>query len=777
MNWKNVLLIFAREVRDQIRDRRTLFMIIVLPLILYPAMGIGMFQMTTMFREQARNVVVLGVKDLPQNENLSLFENNRFRKKYFKIASDANKLLIVPDNDLDRATSEEHKMIEAAKEIRDKMKKQPERMRKEELEKFNRNISRLLNDNNIQVILVIPEGFSKQLSELTERVKSGKHSTDRPEEYSRPIMIYNNADEKSKIAYQRIREVLGQWEKKILEYRMKLADLPEQVARPVDLELLDVAAKTQLSANFWSKLFPALLVIMAVTGAFYPAVDLAAGEKERGTMETLLICPASRTEIVIGKFFTVMAFSMSTAILNLLSMGMTGKIMFSMVGAQTMNSAMGLEPPSMIAMLWVGVIMIPLAALFSALCLALATFARSSKEGQYYLTPLLMVTMGATVFCLSPAIEIEPFYSVLPIVGATLLLKELLASAGSHEALLYVIPVLATSIGYSAIALWWAIEQFRNENILFREAERFNLKVWMKHLVKNKERTPTFAEGVVCFVVIMFAQFAAMKVFASSLAGATTAERPLIMTKLLMIQQLAFIAAPALIMGIILTSHFRSTFRVKMPRVRDLGIAFALALFIHPLTLELGTFLSKNFFPKLPESIAEQLAAMSNPHQSIFLILAAFALAPAICEELAFRGFILSGFSSNGRLGIAIILSSMAFGIFHIIPQQVFNAALLGFVLGLITIRSNSLFPAMLFHFTNNTLAILHGRWSASKFLVSDYPVLDFFLLQKDGSIRYDWPLLVVSGILTFFLLRLLIRDKSKESEQTWPTPQLQKAT
>jgi len=68
----------------------------------------------------------------------------------------------------------------------------------------------------------------------------------------------------------------------------------------------------QMSANVWSKLFPSLLVIMALTGAFYPAVDLGAGEKERERWRTLLICPATRTEIVLGKFLTVMLFSAST---------------------------------------------------------------------------------------------------------------------------------------------------------------------------------------------------------------------------------------------------------------------------------------------------------------------------------------------------------------------------------------------------------------------------------------------------------------------------------
>ncbi len=105
---------------------------------------------------------------------------------------------------------------------------------------------------------------------------------------------------------------------------------------------------------------------MAVTGAFYPAVDLAAGEKERGTMETLLICPASRTEIVLGQIFTVMLFSISTAILNLISMGLTSKYLASIANAGAFAKIGSLQPPPMASLLWIAVGLIPLAGLFVA---------------------------------------------------------------------------------------------------------------------------------------------------------------------------------------------------------------------------------------------------------------------------------------------------------------------------------------------------------------------------------------------------------------------------
>ena len=132
--------------------------------------------------------------------------------------------------------------------------------------------------------------------------------------------------------------MLQSWERRILQAELKAASLPETLPTPIQIEDVDLAAREQLSANLWSKLFPALLVIMALTGAFYPAIDLCAGEKERGTMETLLICPASRTEIVLGKFLTVLLFSVTTALLNLSSLGFTGKYMVSLAGGGAMSN-------------------------------------------------------------------------------------------------------------------------------------------------------------------------------------------------------------------------------------------------------------------------------------------------------------------------------------------------------------------------------------------------------------------------------------------------------
>ena len=765
MTFRNIGLIFRREVADQLRDRRTLFMVAVLPVLLYPALGIGMVQMTVLFSEQPRTVVILGADQLPSPD---LLDGSHFARKWFHNSDDAEKLVVVtdvvsreakPSTPLrvaaNQGTATTERMLSTAERMRELINERrglakpgvdPDADKRRE--EIRDELAALFAGSGIQVLIVVPDDFRSNLDQWRESL--ARREIESTGDFPRPVILQNSADEKSLIAHARVMEAIHSWEREILLLQLKQSGLPESLPTPINPGEIDLAAQEQLSANLWSKLFPALLVIMALTGAFYPAIDLCAGEKERGTMETLLICPASRTEIVLGKFLTVMLFSMATALLNLSSLGFTGKYMASLAGGGAMSKFGDVALPPLSSLVWVLVMLVPLSTLFSALCLAFATFARSSKEGQYYLTPLLMVTMGLTVFCLSPAVELQPFYSVMPVMGPALLLKGLLKGQDVGGDLIhYAFPVLITSIGYSVVALWWAIDQFSGEEVLFREAERFDLRLWVRHLLRDKESTPTFAEAVFCFVLIMLLQFAALRVMQSSLAASAGEHRELLMLQLLIIQQLTIIATPALFMGVLLVADLRKTFLIHMPRVGHLLAAMLLAMALHPLSLELSAALSW-FFPPLPKSVRDLMGALSTDQIPLWLVLLAFAAAPAVCEEIAFRGFLLSGFRRTGRTALAIVLSSLLFGIMHMIPQQVFNAALLGLVLGFIAVRSDSLLPGIAFHFCYNGLEVLRNRYGGE---APTHGAWRYFFAYGDGSLRYEPLLLTACGILAIGLL------------------------
>lgn len=188
-----------------------------------------------------------------------------------------------------------------------------------------------------------------------------------------------------------------------------------------------------------------------------------------------------------------------------------------------------------------------------------------------------------------------------------------------------------------------------------------------------------------------------------------------------------------------------------------------LPVLIHPLSVEVLSELQW-FFGELPPEVAKPLAAMSDEKLPMWFVLLAAAAAPGFCEEVAFRGFMLSGLARRGRVLLAVVLSSAAFGIMHMIPQQVFNASLVGLVIGCLAVRSNSLLPCFAFHFINNALGVFHGRYGKA---LPKSGWLDPFFAIDDGALRYRWPTLVICIGLAAPILVWLFRPLFARQPET----------
>ena len=159
---------------------------------------------------------------------------------------------------------------------------------------------------------------------ISRRTDESKNAIEAIEAIPQPTIYFNGADDKSRLAHSRIESALRRWVDAVGERMLRDGNLPVIAARPFEIKPADVAPPEHAQAALWSKILPFVLFIWALTGAFYPAIDLCAGEKERGTLETLLSSPAERSEIVTGKLLTIMLFSVATSVFNLVSMGVTG---------------------------------------------------------------------------------------------------------------------------------------------------------------------------------------------------------------------------------------------------------------------------------------------------------------------------------------------------------------------------------------------------------------------------------------------------------------------
>ena len=500
MQLKNVKLIFLREMRDQLRDRRTLFLIAVLPLLLYPLLGTSFFQLSQFLQHHAAKVLVVGAEQLEGSEWLPpLVEEDRFADGLFDDPELQKNLQLVWPKDFPQLESE---LVEGVSVVTSTEQKAADADRDTP---FDRATKQLLDSGRVEAVLVFPDGFDERLSGVREALVNRQAAASA--HFPEPVVLFNSADDKSQLAQLRVEQVLRRWRSNVTEENLSASNVPVEATKPFELQPRDMAQAQQRQAAVWSKILPFFVIIWALTGAFYPAVDLCAGEKERGTLETLLTSPASRREIVWGKLLTVMTFSMVTALLNLGSLGITGKFVIdqlSQVAAFGGDNTLTMPPAA--SLLWLAVALVPISALFSALCLACAAFARSTKEGQYYLMPLMLVAMPLMMLPLSPGVELNLGNSFIPLTGVVLLLRAVIEGQ-YQQALPFVAPVAAVTLACCLLAIRWAEEQFNRESVLFRESERLELGRWLMHLVRDRGETPSLAQGALCVAVILVVQF------------------------------------------------------------------------------------------------------------------------------------------------------------------------------------------------------------------------------------------------------------------------------
>jgi sodium transport system permease protein len=352
-------------------------------------------------------------------------------------------------------------------------------------------------------------------------------------------------------------------------------------------------------------------------------------------------------------------------------------------------------------MVWLVAALVPISALFSALCLACAAFARSTKEGQYYLMPLMLVMMPLMMLPMSPGVELNFGNSLVPITGLVLLLRSVIEGQ-YQEALRYVGPVVGVTLACCLLAIRWAEEQFNRESVLFRESERLELGRWFKHVLRDRGETPSFAQAALCVAIILVVQF--FVGFALTAQGGELDWPRLVQA--LAASQLACVFAPAMLMTIMLTRSPRRTLLLeRKPDWSHLWAAAGLALVLHPLVVKFAEAITKIYpIPGETAAAAKAIEAALGGAPNLWAVLGLMALLPAVCEELAFRGFVLSGARHLGHKWWAIALSAVAFGMVHTFLHQKITATAMGLVIGYVAVQTGSLWPCILLHAAHNSL-------------------------------------------------------------------------
>jgi len=661
---KTIQLLFRRELIDQFRDRRTMMMIFVMPLLLYPLLGVSFFQVSQFVREKPSRVQVLlqnGTEDsLPESPLLEFS---------FEDTSPADSDTVARSG---------------------------------------------VGEKRFDAIMVLSE---------TAKV------------------YFSSAHEKSLLAKNRLEQFLARWNRQLAKENLQKLGLDYDIITPLQSETTDIAEKSQFQgASFWSKLFPIMLLLWALTGAFYPAVDLCAGEKERGTLETLLCSPASRTNIVVSKLLTVICFSVLSSVLNIVCLGVSAYFIVQQIPG---NAAIAVPWSAVLLMV---IPLLPAAIIFSALSLALASFAKSTKEGQYYLLPLIMVTMPLIFVSMASGSELTLGTALIPITGIALILQQLLE--GNTAAVVQFGPVvLGVTLLGCFLSVRFAVRRFNRESILLGDTQKFDLVKWCRAMFMNRKAYPTYAAAILFGLAIL-----TLKYFATFVLAAPTAWVDLAVSSLVM--QLGILLLPALGFVFLFTTKPRKSLALEVHTAKNTAwnVTFAClaAFFFVPAIVQFQTVVQA-LYP-VSDAVEAQLAEVQQLASGapLIAVILLFAVLPAICEEFAFRGAILGGLLPRGNhvdyegTVEAIVISAVFFGFTHGILQQSINATLLGCLLGFIAARTGNLYPCIAYHFTHNAIAAtaMHGVWNFDISYVS--PMIAFLL----GAIMF------LLGIVAIFCLK-----------------------
>jgi ABC-2 type transport system permease protein/sodium transport system permease protein len=275
---------------------------------------------------------------------------------------------------------------------------------------------------------------------------------------------YREDSATSREAFRYVRRLIETADLLFLHDRLRQLGVQQRID-PTRLIPVPVEPEQVRRTSYLSVLVPLVLILMTITGAVYPAIDLTAGERERGTLEILAAAPVSRLSVLVAKYVAVLVVALLTALLNMAPM--VAVLFFTGIAQQAfaVTDLVNLA----LTLLSIFALLILFAAFFSAVLLAITSFARSFKEAQAYLVPLMLVSLTPGVMSLLPGLELNGALPFVPLLNIVLLARDLLEGTATLATAFLVVTV---TLVYAALALALAARIFGAEGALFERRVR-----------------------------------------------------------------------------------------------------------------------------------------------------------------------------------------------------------------------------------------------------------------------------------------------------------------
>ena len=669
---KKIGILIKMEMTEILRDKKTLIIMILMPLLLYPTLIIGIVLGTSMIMQsQAEEEYIVGYLEGDEaymEPFLTLYEQEQEELE--------TKLLFQKAAEGEEASAKEEADVWVS--------------------------------------------FSKEAQTIQVRVD------------------YTSTDQNSNYAEYAMEELTDLYRDGLLAKNLEKEGLTEDFLYPVTYEAIDSVSTTESIGMNMGGMMGMLLITMILLGAFYPAVDVTTGEKERGTLETLLTLPVTNFEMIMSKFISVSIFACVTAILSLIALG--GSVLFLMF-AMPLEDMVQLPVKAFASGMPVLILaLITTALLITAFCMCFCVFAKSSKEANNYMTPIMLVIMFASMVGMFPTVELDYKFALIPFVNVSLLIKQVFAQQWNLSLALVTVLV---NFAYSIITIWVLAKMYNSEDIMFSDGFR-SFRLFQKREDIKQGTIPATGDIIISLVVLLLAM-----IYVGGIVSARDQFIGTVVTQMM-------IAAVPLALTWYMKSDRKKLFNLQKPKKEMLLGSILLYIGTYFVMFVLGSVLMQ-VFPDSTQGLEMAFDEMINHH--VIAVTLVIAVMPAIGEELLFRGLVFGSLRNRYKIGWAILITGFLFGAFHTSIVKLIPTGMLGACFAYVVYKSGSIFVSMALHFVNNFVSVLAMKYPVTieKFLP--------FLTQEEFTTA---ELLVITVVgIAFTVAGFMFMNRKTKSEKT----------
>jgi len=398
-------MVYRKELLELLRDKKTLFFIVALPTLIFPVLfGLMGLLVANIAQDEQRRVLTYSIVNAEQAPSFT---------KAIKYHRDFN----------------EHVLLNSERE----------------------HIFKQVRAGVVDLVIEIPLSHQSQV-EAQQKVEWQ--------------VYYNDASQINSVR-NKLNKVFKPYTAEIKADLMASFQLTEEqfelLSKPITLKTVDTADERENLGEKIGGFIPYLLIILCMTGAMYPAIDIGAGEKERGTLETLLLTPHSRLTIVLGKFFTIMTTGIFTALIAVSSLLFWSYLIGELADIDAVNrvmSSVGILDMSLVLLM-----LLPISAIFAAILLAISIYAKSFKEAQNYMGPVSILGFMPVMIVMLPGVQLDGIWSYVPISNVALAIKEILKGTIEYQ---HLIGIFGSSVVFALLSVLFCVYWFKKESVLFR---------------------------------------------------------------------------------------------------------------------------------------------------------------------------------------------------------------------------------------------------------------------------------------------------------------------